>query len=99
MAFQGHQYGGYTQVAVQSYDVADHVVSQSCLEHHPGVDCLLQLINQLEQPQSTGRSGGDGGGTGPTAPSTAPVSRDAKVRRRRWFLSRRPAGSDRSRLS
>ncbi|GLI62460.1 hypothetical protein VaNZ11_005091, partial [Volvox africanus] len=50
LAFQGHQYGGYTYIAVQSYDVADSVVPQSCLDTAPGDTCLFILLQQLEPP-------------------------------------------------
>ncbi|GIL59170.1 hypothetical protein Vafri_14080 [Volvox africanus] len=62
LAFQGHQYGGYTYIAVQSYDVADSVVPQSCLDTAPGDKCLLILLQQLEPPSL------------PSSPSSLPTT-------------------------
>ena len=56
MAFQGHQYGGYAYHVVQSFDIADRVVSQACLDLHPGVECVNTLLQQLESPEGTSSS-------------------------------------------
>ncbi|KXZ54322.1 hypothetical protein GPECTOR_5g406 [Gonium pectorale] len=47
LASQGLYYGGYSYYTHLSYYIVDNVVSQACLEKHPGSECVTLLLQQL----------------------------------------------------